>query len=51
MDVDNDEKADVFKDFDEEGWLIVIFDNTLVLADDYEDAFVKFQRVMERCYE
>jgi hypothetical protein len=36
---------------DEEGWLIVIFDNILVLADDYKDAFVKFPRVIERCYE
>jgi hypothetical protein len=34
-----------------DGSLIVIFDNILVLADDYVDAFSKFQRVIERCYE
>jgi hypothetical protein len=41
---------DVFKNFDEEGWLIVTVDNILVLADDYEDAFAEFQRVIECCH-
>jgi hypothetical protein len=42
---------DIFKDFDKEGWLIVIFDNILVLADTYDDAYSKFQRVIDRCHE
>lgn len=38
---------DIFSDFDE--WIIVIFDNFLILADDYRDAFDKFKKVIERC--
>jgi hypothetical protein len=41
---------DIFNDFDKKGWLIIIFDNILVLADTYEDAYSKFQRVMDRCH-
>jgi hypothetical protein len=38
---------EIFKDFDE--WTIRIFDNLLVLAHDFQDAFLKFRRVVERC--
>jgi hypothetical protein len=37
----------VFKDF--EDWTIVIFDNFLILADNYEDAYNKFDLVVKRC--
>ena len=36
-----------FEDFKE--WTIVIFDNFLVLANDYEDAASKLERVIDRC--
>ena len=39
----------VFTDF--EDWTIVIFDNFLILADDYEDAYQKFDKVLKRCKE
>jgi hypothetical protein len=39
----------VFTDF--EDWTIVIFDNFLILADDYEDAYKKFDLVLKRCSE
>ena len=38
-----------FEDFAD--WTIVIFDNFLVLADDYEDAANKLERVIARCAE
>ena len=34
-----------------EDWTIVIFDNFLILADDYEDAYQKFDKVLKRCSE
>jgi len=40
---------DVFKGF--EDWTIVIFDNFLILADDYEDAYAKLEKVLYRCQE
>jgi hypothetical protein len=40
---------DVFKGF--EDWTIVIFDNFLILADDYEDAYNKLEQVLSRCRE
>ena len=33
------------------GWMIVIFDNIFVLANDYNDAFQKLVKVIERCKE
>jgi hypothetical protein len=38
-----------FEDFGE--WTIVIFDNFLILADDYEDAANKLERVIARCFD
>ena len=40
---------EIFKPF--EAWTIVIFDNFLVLADDYEDAYLKLEKVLQRCAE
>ena len=40
---------EIFADF--EDWTIVIFDNFLVLADDYEDAYNKFEKILDRCAE
>ena len=40
---------DAFSDF--EAWTIVIFDNFLILADDYEDAYQKLEKVLNRCTE
>ena len=37
----------VFEDFSD--WLICIFDNILLLAYDYADAYAKFERVLDRC--
>jgi RNase H-like domain found in reverse transcriptase/Chromo (CHRromatin Organisation MOdifier) domain len=37
----------VFADFDD--WTIVIFDNFLILASDYTDAYQKLQLILERC--
>jgi hypothetical protein len=39
--------SSVFADFSD--WLICIFDNILVLANDYTDAYVKLERVLDRC--
>lgn len=39
----------IFADFEE--WTIVIFDNFLVLANDYQDAYDKLEKVLERCRE
>ena len=41
--------SDIFSDYSE--WLIVIWDNILVCAMDYNDAFAKFQLVVDRCRE
>ena len=39
----------IFHDF--EDWTVVIFDNFLICADDYDDAYVKLEKVIERCSE
>ena len=39
--------ADVFQDFEE--WTILIFDNLLVLAHDYDDAYRKCEIILDRC--
>lgn len=39
--------SEIFKEF--EAWTIVIFDNFLILAHDYKDAYEKFQKVIDRC--
>jgi len=38
---------EIFKDFDE--WIVVIFDNFLILAQSYRDAYDKLKMVLERC--
>ena len=40
---------EMFADFAE--WTIVIFDNFLVLADSYEDAYEKLKKIINRCHE
>ena len=40
---------DVFGDF--KYWMIVIFDNLLVLATDYQDLYEKLVEVIDRCHE
>ena len=42
---------DIFNFEDFQKWTIVIFDNFLVLADSYEDAANKLERVIARCAE
>ena len=37
----------IFADFDD--WIIVIFDNFLILASDYHDALSKLEKVLHRC--
>jgi hypothetical protein len=39
----------IFGDFDE--WTIAVFDNLLVLADSYEDAYAKLEIIIDRCNE
>ena len=39
----------IFADYDD--WIIVIFDNFLILAKDYQDAYEKLQKVLKRCDE
>ena len=39
----------IFSDFGD--WCIFIFDNLLVLATDYEDAYIKTEKVIDRCKE
>ena len=39
----------IFGEFDD--WSIVIFDNLFVLATDYDDAYKKFNRILDRCLE
>ena len=41
--------GDIFDFEDFKDWTIVIFDNFLVLANDYEDAASKLERVIDRC--
>ena len=41
--------SEIFNEFLE--WMIVIFDNFLILAYDYEDAYIKLDRVLDRCIE
>jgi hypothetical protein len=40
---------DAFQDFTE--WTVVIFDNFLILANSYEDAFDKLKKIIKRCSE
>ena len=42
---------ELFCDFIDEGWLIVIFDNILLGANDYPTLFTRIQRVFNRCRE
>ena len=41
--------SSIFSDFEE--WIIVIFDNLLVLATDYQDAYRKAEMILDRCIE
>src|SRR6185312_6091106 len=38
---------DIFKEC--ESWSIVLFDNVLLLADSYEDAYTKFEKFLDIC--
>ena len=40
---------EIFRDFNE--WIIVIFDNFLILAESYEDACWKFETILAKCEE
>ena len=40
---------EIFEDYEE--WMIVIFDNMLILAHDYDDACDKLKLVLDREYE
>ena len=40
---------DAFKDFKE--WMIVIFDNLMVLATDFRDSCEKLVKIIDRCHE
>ena len=40
---------DIFSDFDT--WTIAIFDNLLILAHSYTDAYNKFKTIIQRCHE
>ena len=37
----------IFADFDD--WIIVIFNNFLILVSDYDDALSKLKKVLHRC--
>jgi len=39
----------IFSEFDD--WSIAIFDNLLVLADTYEDAYKKLEKIIDKCIE
>ena len=39
----------IFADFDE--WMIVLFDNILIMANTYEEMFARLKLVIERCVE
>jgi putative transposase len=41
--------SDIFSEFDE--WSIVIFDNVLLLANDYDDAYKKLEIFLQKCDE
>ena len=41
--------SEIFADFEE--WAIVLFDNFLLLADSYEDAYIKLEKFLDRCIE
>ena len=41
--------SNIFEDFVNEGWCIVIFDNLLAMANDYDDAYEKVEKVLDRC--
>ena len=41
--------SEIFSDYTE--WMIVIFDNMLILANDYNDAYTKLELVLIRCKE
>jgi len=41
--------TEIFSDYTE--WMIVIFDNMLILANDYNDAYTKLELVLIRCKE
>lgn len=41
--------SEIFGDFEE--WSIAIFDNLLVLANDYDDAYRKVEIILDRCIE
>jgi hypothetical protein len=41
----------IFQDFIEEDWCIAIFDNILLLAEDYTDAYFKLNKFLDRCIE
>lgn len=41
--------VEIFSDF--ESWTIAIFDNLLVLCNNYEDAYVKLEKILLRCKE
>jgi len=41
--------AEIFNDFVEQGWCIVIFDNLLVMAMDFEEAYQKTVLILDRC--
>ena len=41
--------VDIFRDFSD--WMIVVFDNFLLCAHDYDDAYAKLERFLDRCIE
>lgn len=41
--------SNIFSDFEE--WTIAIFDNLLILAHDYNDAYEKLEKILDRCIE
>ena len=40
---------DIFSEFSE--WSIAIFDNMLILAEDFQDAYAKFEIISDKCIE
>ena len=43
--------SQIFRDFIDEQWLLVIFDNLLVIATDEDDLLIKSARFLQRCRE
>ncbi len=41
--------SQIFEDYIKEGWCIVIFDNLLAMASDYDDAYQKVDKILDRC--